>query len=30
MKERGNYGTMEKAAHLYAKKIHGDQGDHDG
>jgi hypothetical protein len=29
MKERGNYGTMGKAARLYIKEIRGDQGGHD-
>jgi hypothetical protein len=30
MKERGNYGIMRKAVHLYIKEIHDDQGDHSG
>jgi hypothetical protein len=30
MKERGNYKTMGKAAHLYTKEIHSDQSDHGG
>jgi hypothetical protein len=30
MKERGNYGTIGKATHLYIKEIHDDQGDHSG
>jgi hypothetical protein len=29
MKERGNYGTMGKAVHLYIKEICGGRGDHD-
>jgi hypothetical protein len=30
MKERGNYETMKEATLLSTKKIHDDQGDHDG
>jgi hypothetical protein len=28
MEERGNYGTMGKAAHLYTKEIRGGRTDH--
>jgi hypothetical protein len=28
IEERGNYGTMGKATHLYIKKIRDDQSDH--
>jgi hypothetical protein len=30
MKERGNYGTIGKASHLYIKEIHDDHDNHDG